>query len=508
LKPKFRQSMAWLHGWAGVTVGWILYAVFVTGTLSYFREELSHWMRPELSAARMDPDAIARGLQILEERAPHSPRWLIDAPEPRRPTLRLGWTRIPEPGKPSNLLRRFESIELDPATGDVLHGRQTRGGEFFQRFHSELSLEPQWGRWLVGACAMVMLVAILSGLITHRKILQKLFTFRPGRDARAWREGHNVAGVLALPFHVMITYTGLVTLMLMYMPAGVDARYGYNPGEFLTYLMPGSAAAERAGLRAELTAIEPLLLEASRHWNGASPASLSIEHPGYAGARIHMRRSDTGRISANTQTMTFDGATGQLLAYTPQEPPALRTYGVLKGLHLARFASGDSRWMFAFCGLMGAAMVATGLILWSRKRVPASGDSRLWQQGYRVIQVLNVGAIAGIWLGVAAYFLANRLLAADLASRAEWEVRCFFIAWALSFVAAGVQGARRAWSTQFAIAAISFAAIPIVSAMTTEAHLGNSLGQGLWIYAGVDLTMIGLAGLFATIAWYASRPSA
>ena len=34
-----------------------------------------------------------------------------------------------------------------------------------------------------------------------------------------------VFGVLALPFHLMITYTGLVTLMFMYMPWGAQAVY-------------------------------------------------------------------------------------------------------------------------------------------------------------------------------------------------------------------------------------------------------------------------------------------
>ena len=44
----FRQSMAWLHAWSGLVVGWVLFAVFVTGTASYYRAEISQWMRPEL----------------------------------------------------------------------------------------------------------------------------------------------------------------------------------------------------------------------------------------------------------------------------------------------------------------------------------------------------------------------------------------------------------------------------------------------------------------------------
>ena len=41
-KPEgLRQSMSWLHTWSGLLLGWLLYAVFFTGTLSYFRDEIN-----------------------------------------------------------------------------------------------------------------------------------------------------------------------------------------------------------------------------------------------------------------------------------------------------------------------------------------------------------------------------------------------------------------------------------------------------------------------------------
>nr|WP_312514416.1 PepSY domain-containing protein [Stutzerimonas nitrititolerans] len=36
MKPLgFRQANAWLHTWTGLLLGWLLYAVFLTGTLSF-----------------------------------------------------------------------------------------------------------------------------------------------------------------------------------------------------------------------------------------------------------------------------------------------------------------------------------------------------------------------------------------------------------------------------------------------------------------------------------------
>ena len=43
----FRQAMLWLHTWAGLVLGWLLFAIFLTGTLSFFRNELNLWTHPE-----------------------------------------------------------------------------------------------------------------------------------------------------------------------------------------------------------------------------------------------------------------------------------------------------------------------------------------------------------------------------------------------------------------------------------------------------------------------------
>ena len=55
----FRQAMAWLHTWAGLIFGWLLFAIFLTGTLAYFKDEISHWMQPEVQARPMDGGAGA-----------------------------------------------------------------------------------------------------------------------------------------------------------------------------------------------------------------------------------------------------------------------------------------------------------------------------------------------------------------------------------------------------------------------------------------------------------------
>src|SRR5690606_23252605 len=88
----FRQAMAWLHTWSGLLLGWVLFAMFLTGTLAFFRPEITTWMRPEIPAPQqvLPADQAADMAQrYLTEHAPNASRWFIDLPSAREPYLGL-----------------------------------------------------------------------------------------------------------------------------------------------------------------------------------------------------------------------------------------------------------------------------------------------------------------------------------------------------------------------------------------------------------------------------------
>jgi uncharacterized iron-regulated membrane protein len=98
-------------------------------------------------------------------------------------------------------------------------------------------------------------------------------------------------------------------------------------------------------------------------------------------------------------------------------------------LHMAEFAGYGLRWLLALSGLGGVTMVATGLCLWCVKRRARLPDPARPHFGFRLVEGLNIGFILGSPLGIAAYFLANRLLPFDMPDRAAWEINSLFIAW-------------------------------------------------------------------------------
>lgn len=515
MKEGFRQSMAWLHTWSGLLVGWILFMVFAAGTASYFRDEMTLWMKPELHAAAparvSQAAAIDLARKTLEAKAGTSRRWFITMPTRRNPALEAGWIPAPPKGADPNARpkrRNFGSVTIDPATGQELaKARATRGGDFFFRLHFDLHyMSALWGRWIVGFCAMFMLVAILSGIVTHKRIFKDFFTFRPGKGQRSWLDAHNVSAVLALPYHLMITYTGLVTLMFMYLPAGVQAVYHDRSDAFYADLNGGPAGTTKPSKElAPLAPLGPMVAEASRLWRGAPVGRITVTNPGHANATVNVVLQEGRDMTQDLPSLVFDGATGKLLSDPAHASGgAVQTRGVLYGLHVGRFADPFVRALFFVSGLAGCAMVATGLLMWAVKERPRHLKMRKDGSigfGLRLVDGLNVAGIAGLLAAMPVFFWANRLVPVGDVGRPEVEIAWFFGAWALAAVAGLAFPARWMWRLQLAVGGALFALLPVLNAATGGAGLATSLSQGLWAIAGFDLVSLMLGVLLLAAAY-------
>ena len=493
MRTGFRQSMAWLHAWSGLVVGWVLFAVFVTGTASYYKPEIARWMQPELVAGEaLAPEAVAaaveRGVAYMQTHAGEGRAWFITPPRPDRPVIELFWRT--RPGGPTG------HVLLDPETGEPARVRETRGGDFLYRFHFELHMAPLWGRWIVGICAMIMLVALVSGIVTHRRIFADFFTFRRGAKStqRGWLDAHNVTGVLALPFHLMITYTGLVTLAVMYMPWGVRTAYDGNAQALFHESGQITRPRPPAGQPGTLAPVGPMVLQAI----AAVPETLervSVQNPKDANATVIAVFEEPHGLSHEHPQVAFAGTTGALLEVRQGAlRPATKTFSTMVGLHEAHFAGPVLRLLFFLSGLAGCAMVATGLLLWAVARVPKPGETA--GLGLRHVRGLNIAAIAGLPAGIAAFFLANRLLPVDLAGRAEWEVRAFFAAWVAVGLAGILRPQGRAWSEMLTVCAALYAGVAAADGLRIVA----GPGQADAVILAFDGAMLALAAVLVLAA--------
>jgi uncharacterized iron-regulated membrane protein len=514
----FRQAMSWLHTWAGLILGWLLFAIFLTGTLSFFKTELNLWMRPELHG--MPPataDVAERAVAAMNQKVPDVTQWILRMPDERQNAVTLLWR---DTGN-----GRFETLLMNPQTGETVDARKTMGGEFFYRFHFELrtAQKGRWaieGRWVVGVATMLMFIALLTGVVTHRRIFKDFFTFRPAKGGqRAWLDAHNVTGVLVLPFYLMITFSGLMIFHTLYMPSGMAVAYQGPKGvDSQTYFAdlqgekPERRVRRNPGDKVEplpgTLALGPILQTARTQWNGGRIGGIQARRDAQGTPVVEVTRHEGDRLQYRPERMLFNGVTGAVLEQTDATTPAAVTYGVLYGLHLGRFAGPGMRWVLVGFGLLGSLMIATGMVLWSvkraaqgqRKGAEADAPARL-PFGQRLVASLNIASLAGLPLACAAYMASNRLIPLNAPERPDAELSAFFGAWGVALLWGALFPNRRGWSLVLALAGAAWAALPVLNALTTATHLGVSLAAGDWLWAGMDLTFLATGVLLGWLSW-------
>lgn len=488
----FTKSMALLHTWAGVIIGSVLFAMFWFGTLSVFASEIDRWMLPQTRiAAATAPLSLDRLALVAAPMIPKDAKqWRIDLPTARNPTAELTWRT--GDGEHARL--------IDPVNDILLAPQQSHGAAgFIVPFHYTLHIA--WldlGKWLVGLAAMAMLALLVSGVVIHKKIFIQFFTFRPHkRLQRSALDLHNLTGVVALPFHFMIALSGLIIFITIYFPQLHAGAYGTDAKAKAAFMAEAYGKYARKAARApgQLASLDAMRATALQQWGGGTPYFVRVFHPGDANSYVELRRSYANDVTMNLDQVYFDAATGKVLARF-EAGPVMTAQRFISGLHFIRFDHALLRWLYFAGGLAGCVMICTGFLFWIEARRAQHAKKGL--AGVRVVEGLTTGSVTGIVLATLVFMVANRITPERL-DGATLEVQAFYAAWVLGFAHAWWRG-RAAWREQAgAIAVLALLAVALNWA-TTGDHLYQSLAQGRYAVAGVDLMLVGVALAAAYIA--------
>lgn len=492
MKNTFSQAMAWLHTWAGLLIGWLLFVIFVGGTIACFDKELTHWMQPALhgherSAERVDLDAAVAQLQAIAKAHPHA--YYLTLPGERSKALQGGVYY--DAGDP-------DLFALDPATGQPIP--ETAGGEFFFTLHFNLH-SPTWGMYIVGLAGMFMLIAIFTGIVIHKRIFKDFFTFRPSSGGqRAWLDGHNLTGVLGLPFHLMIAYTGVAIFVANYMPAGLFAAFD---GDVEKFFVEAADSYERPETGKPLERIHSIdaLIQDARARLGQPVTWVSVHHPDDTSATISFGGDHSREVAWNFKQVFYDANDGRFLHLSGPMAAGYKTYTFLGGMHMAQWGGSALRWLYFLMGLAGCVMIASGMQVWVNKRAKKIAEAGSLS-GYGLVQALNLGVVGGLPLASAAMVVGNRLIPADAAARSSAEIAVFCAVWIAASLFAAIPAVhRRGWGPFFALDAAAFALVPLANVATApNSHLLATVARSDWALAAVDLTALALALGFALLA--------
>ena len=529
----FRHAATWVHTWFGLVLGYVLIVCFFFGSLSVFDCEIDRWAIP---ASRFAPQHMPSFdkvlLPVFERIQPNKEsldqaRALADGPLPAHWDSPKSWEAFTSHRDPVlNMSARWKTPNarvpddvvgyrmIDPRSGKVLADEQLKiGSQFFFPLHYNLTLNysvtangRDLGLWIVGVAGLVMLVALISGVVMHRKVFREFFTFRPTKNTRrSVLDLHNMSGVLALPFHFFFAFTGLLIFAGTYFPVTDTQLEPLHELHEKIEAQETGLPHERSGVAAPLASVDAMVAEAKRRWAARDMAGevgyLQVHHVGNANSYVSIFRAGSDRVALVGDGIHFKASTGEVLREEPPPSVVGSINEFLTGLHLQHFEHWLLRWLYVLGGLLGCVCIATGFIFFVEKRKRKHAESG--SQGSRIVDGLAVTTVTGMVIAALGMLVVNRLLPADLAGKGDWEKLAFWGFWIVALLHALVRSApvaqarmNPAWREQcWGIAVLAVAAVGL-NWLTTGDHLFKTMfADPYWAVAGVDLSLLVTAGL-------------
>ena len=527
----FRLSLTWLHTWFGLTLGFVLMVAFFFGSLSVFDREIDRWALPDtrIEAQPMpsfDTILASRFAQITEpdadQRVEAGKRVTQPLPEKLAPDSWNAYTthrdpvllmyvgfEVPNSTLPDDHI--YGDVTIDPRDGRVLpEDRLPLGSAFFYPMHYSLHLH--WydlGIWIVGFAAMMMLVAVVSGVVMHRKIFREFFTFRPGkRLLRSTLDLHNLTGVVALPFHFLWALSGLIIFAGIYFPVFEKSLQPLVEQHELEEVQHTGLDAEPSGVPGTLASVDAMMKTAKDRWASRGVPGevgfLAVNHVGHSNAYVSIYRDSTDRV-ATAEGMHFEASTGRVIFEDPPTGAIETVNAFLSGMHLQQFKHWSLRWLIFVGGLISCVCIATGFIFFVEKRKHV--HAKQGRVGSAVVDALAVATVTGIVVATLFVLVMNRVLPEGLPQRDLWEEGSFWFAWLITLAhgawrAQAVREARmsKAWAEQCWLIALLGVLAVVLNAFTTGDHLGRTLAAGYWPVAGMDLLLLVSAGVAVVAA--------
>jgi len=492
-----------LHAWMGMLTSLLLHIMIVCGAITLFYGPLSTWGDP--LGQRSAPFSSQQGM--LEAFGPRSPDFYLYLPDDAHGLPKVLY--VPSGSED------WEHEWLTDAPGGVLPERERLAGFLYDLHFLWHRLTPDL-ELLAGFLAVALLVASVTGLAIHLKDLRRqFFQVRANRGPRVlWSDLHKVIGVMTLPFQLVYAYTGALMVLapvllsnVMEPVFGGDAQRAIAAaGQFAEELLEEAPKGE-PGRPAAMLPLDKLSALAVAAEPRLRPDSFLFTHYGYDRGTVDVRGTIVGTAFADRLTRhswvrlgLTDGRVLDIEAPGTSSASS-STWRWIQGFHLARYGGTAVRALLFALALLTSLVILTGNWIWIERRKARADEFGDW-----LLQRLTAGIGAGLFVAIAALFVASRVFPLDWAARGDAEVLVFVTTLGGCVLLTLFIDPRRAWGQLLGSAGLLLSATPVLATRMSPAGLFGS-GPRLNEVVAVDVGLLLLALLLLAAAWGLLRRS-
>lgn len=501
-----------VHGWSGIVLGFLLYAVVVTGTVVVFESEISSWSVggprgvDKITASLDDKvrpliEKVSKGYQLETGIWVNERGHLIVFPHAH--------AKNPATGHMGDIGTMFH---VDPQNGDILERHEgfiwdnekawvpSALSRFLVDLHVQLYVPDPWGLILTGVLGLTMMAAGVTGFLLHRHLIRDLFVpVRQGERLVTSRDRHILAASWSLPFAFLLGFTGSFYSFAgsVGFPLLSAVAFGGDQEAMSEALFEPPVAVDET--RIPMVDLDKIIVKSSEI-AGSGPTFIGISNYGRADSRIRVWHYPPPGSLMYVQH-AFNGASGEFLGQRPfvgTEPSTASDLAALMSpLHFGHFAGILSKSVWVGLGAAMSFVIISGLRLWIRRRQ----DEPLWQGFARATTVVAYGLPAAILGCSYAYLLA--LPAAD---PFWWTPAGFVLTSAAGIVLGFIVKDDRRLASLFRVAiGVACAGLPVMRMATGGTSWADALALGHGAVLSIDFLL--LVGGGTLLYWSLRRKS-
>ena len=348
-----RIAVRRVHLWLGLGVGLLFALLGLTGSTLVFYTGIDAALHPSVRATG---DAPA---PVLDRALATGRAWRHDAHGKWTIELTGEGGAIPARYYPAPGHHADRTMVWFSADGTRIVRAEPWGGylmSWLYRLHMQL-LAGNAGGQVVGWSGVAMLLLLLSGVAAWwpRGRWRKALSFkRAAAPVRRWRDLHKLTGLIGAPLLLVLVATGV----LLALPAVTQALLRPAP-----IPAPAASGAGRATIVRALAA-------AHRALPDGRPVFIDMPNDARTPIRVRVQVPGDPHRRFPGSFVFLDGGSGRILAVHDVRRAgtgsALASW--VRALHDGSFGGPATRVLAVLAGLVPAALLATGLLHWRRRR--------------------------------------------------------------------------------------------------------------------------------------------